>query len=95
MHLIGDRLTVTGLRLAGLKKAYEADGESVARILNDVKDKARVILLTQNLARHVQKEVDKIRADGGIVIEIPDRFGGGEAVMDRMIKEAIGFDLKK
>lgn len=95
MHLIGDRLTVNGLKLAGLKKSYEADETNVVSILEGVRRQARVILVTQNLAKHAQKEIDRIRASGGIIIEIPDRFGGGEALMDRMIKEAIGVDLKR
>lgn len=95
MYLIGDRLTVTGLQLAGLKKSYICDKDNVKKTLDDVRQKAKIILITQELAKHVERDIEKIREAGDILIEIPDRHGGGELIMEKMIKEALGFDLKK
>jgi vacuolar-type H+-ATPase subunit F/Vma7 len=95
MQVIGDELTVTGFRLAGMKKAIKADEDSVSQLLMDSQGSGDIILITQSLARHAQREIEMIRRKGIVLIEIPDRGGiGGEDIMQKLVKEAVGFDLK-
>ena len=94
MYLIGDRLTVTGLKLAGLKKTFIADESNVNEILRKIGPEASIILITNELAKLAIKDIEKLRRIGKIVIEIPDRKGGSD-VIEKLIKDAIGFDLKR
>jgi len=94
MYLIGDRLTVTGLKLAGLKETFIADGSNVNEILKKISSDASIILITSELAKFVVKDIEKLRKSGKIVIEIPDRVGSDD-VIEKLIKDAVGFELKK
>ncbi|MBN2251213.1 MAG: V-type ATP synthase subunit F [Candidatus Altiarchaeota archaeon] len=95
MYLIADRLTITGMRLAGLKRTYVADKDNVSGILLEASGEARIILITNALATHVRREIEKLRKAGKVIVELPDRSGAGEDFVGRMVKEVIGFDLKK
>jgi len=95
MHLIADKLTITGLSLAGLKSVHLADKDSVAGALLEVSDKAKIVLITNALATHSRKEIEKLRKAGKVIVEIPDRSGAGEDFVGKMVKEVIGFELKK
>lgn len=94
MYLVGDRLTVTGLKLVGLKKTCIADEKNVVSVLKEIKPKAKIILITQSLSKHARREIEKMRKSGSIVVEIPDRVGGGDTV-EKLIQEAVGFEIKK
>ena len=94
VYLIGDRLTVTGLKLAGLKKAFIADEKNVNEVIKKIGSEANVILITSELAKLVVRDIEKLRKTGKIVIEIPDRSGSSD-VIEKLIKDAIGFELKK
>lgn len=95
MYLIGDELTVTGLQLAGLKKAVKANPSNVASMIKQVPDNQEIILITQSLSQHASAEIDMLRRKGIIVIEIPDNSGtGGEDITRKLVREAVGFDLK-
>jgi len=93
--IIGDRLTVTGLELAGLKNMYIADKENITDVIRNLNDKFDVILITQSLAKNVSKEIDSLRRKDKIVVEIPDREGGGEETIRKMVRDFIGFELVK
>ena len=95
MYLIADELTITGLRLAGLKNAYLADKESAGRILLEVSEQAKIILITCGLAESSKREIEKLRKVGKVIVEIPDRSGPGEDFVSKMVKDVIGFELKK
>jgi len=95
MYLIADRLTITGLSLAGLKNVYLADRDCAARALLEVSDKAKIILITNALAMNSRREIEKLRKAGKVIVEIPDRSGAGEDFVGKMVKEVIGFELKK
>ena len=95
MHLIGDSLTITGMKLAGFKKTHLANKENVSSLLMEVAKKANTILITQELALYAKKEIEKLKNSGKMIIEIPDRSKGHEYFIDEFIKEVIGFSLKK
>ena len=93
--IIGDRLTVTGLELAGLKNMQIADQKTVVDKLKDIDEDMDVILVTQSLAQEALKEIKELRRDGKIVVEIPDREGGGEETISRIVRNVVGFDLAR
>lgn len=95
MHLIGDELTVTGMRLGGMKNVHLAKKENVGKILEKIAESSRMILITQGLAKAAGEEISKLRKKDKVIVEIPDREGGGEDVISKLIKEVIGFELKK
>jgi vacuolar-type H+-ATPase subunit F/Vma7 len=95
MYLIADRLTVTGFRLSGLKDVYVADKDSIGAVLLEVSDKAKIILVTTTLAAGAQREIVKLRKANKVIIEIPDKSGPGQDFVTKMIKDVIGFELKK
>jgi len=94
MYLIGDRLTITGLQLAGLKKTKVADESNINSVLEQVPEGTVMVIITQSLARAAEKEIEKLRRKDTFVVEIPDKSGGGEDVTKRLIREAVGFDIK-
>lgn len=95
MYLIADKLTVTGAKLGGLKNAYIADEGNIGRILNDIQSRARMIVITHSLAKHVKKEIEKLKKMNKIIVTIPDKSGGGEDVITKMIRDVVGFELKR
>lgn len=95
MYLIADKLTVTGAKLGGLKNAYVADESNIERILDNIQKSARIIVITQSLAKYVKKEIEKLRRMGKIVVTIPDKSGSGEDIVSKMIRDVVGFELKK
>jgi vacuolar-type H+-ATPase subunit F/Vma7 len=95
MHLIGDELTVTGMRLGGLKNVHIATEETVGEVLKKVSEKARITVITRNLAIFAKKDIEKLRKLDKIIVEVPDRSGGGEDFVDQLVKDVIGFELKR
>jgi vacuolar-type H+-ATPase subunit F/Vma7 len=95
MYLIADRLTATGFRLGGLKNVYVADKDSIASTLIEISDNAKIILVTNTLAGFAQREIGKLRKANKVIIEIPDQSGAGQDFVTKMIKDVIGFELKK
>lgn len=95
MYLIGDRLIVAGMELAGLKNAFVADKENVSSVLKDVGNKARIIVITHTLAKYAKKDIEKLRKSEKIIVEIPDQSGGGEDTINKLVREVVGFELKK
>jgi len=94
LYLIGDELTSTGFGLAGVKNAYIATPDNIKQILNEVKDDADMIAITNTLYEHAEDSIKKIQSTGKIVIKIPDRSGGGEDTISKLIKDTIGFEIK-
>lgn len=95
MHLIGDELTITGMRLSGLKNVHLANEKNVSEVLKEISKTARITLITQELAKHVKKDIEKLRKADKVILEIPDRSGGGEDFVDKLVREVIGFEIKK
>lgn len=95
MYLIGDRLITAGMELAGLKNAFVADKENISDVLKEVSNKARIIVITRSLAKHVEKDIERLRKSEKIIVEIPDQTGGGEDAINKLVREVVGFELKK
>lgn len=95
MHLIGDKLTVTGMRLGGMKEVHSANKDNVEKMLEEVSQSSRMILVTQELAKHAREKINKLRKEDNVIVEIPDRSGGGEDFVDKLVKDVIGFELKR
>lgn len=94
LHLIGDELTTTGFELAGVKKTYTAKPDNIKQVLHEIKDEADIIAITNELYENAGESIRKIQSAGKIVVKIPDRSGGGEDVISRLIRETIGFEIK-
>lgn len=91
-------MTATGLQLAGLREVRiieKGDESKVPDVLMGLIDSADIILITTSLMSHAQREIQKLRKANKMIVEIPDRTGPGEDFIDKMIKEVIGFELKK
>ena len=93
MYAFGDELTVTGLKLAGLKNSYAVNVDQINDALQDINE-ARIILITHSLAKHAEETIGELREKGKIVVEIPDQAGGGDEI-NRLIQSTIGVELKK
>lgn len=101
---ITDKLTATGLRLAGLKETEIVENEKEAKeALNRLseKDEIGIIVITEQLAQKINNEITNFREkkDGviPILIEIPGREGSVEerrGVIDRLVKRAVGIKVE-
>ena len=102
--LIGDRHTVCGFRLAGVRKTFRMQalkGEGIRAILKDLFDgTVSIILVTEKTAaeiRDVLDEVNKFRTGiMPIILEIPDSGGPLISKVDPMreiIKKTVGFEI--
>jgi len=95
LWIIGDRLTVTGMELAGLKNMEIANQENIEDKIMKIDENMDVILITQSLAKHASKQINELRKQDKIVVEIPDRSGEGDATTSKIVKDVIGFDFGK
>lgn len=92
VFVVGDEITATGLKLAGMKDAHVATPSSVESIL-DTKGESEIIVITHTLYQAAKKRIEKMKDN--IVIEIPDAQGGGEDVVNKIIRDVIGFEIVK
>ena len=92
VFVIGDEITATGLKMAGLKDSYVATPQNVEATLEKVGE-SEIIVITHSLYQAARKRIDKMKDK--IVIETPDAKGGGEDVVNKIIKDVIGFELAK
>ena len=98
--VIGDRHTVTGFRLAGIKKTYSTEDDQVdlKSILMD--DSTGVLILTEKFAESQRKLIENHRESKKmmpIIVEVPDISGPLSRDIDpirELIKRAIGADVK-
>jgi vacuolar-type H+-ATPase subunit F/Vma7 len=95
MIVIGDKMTVTGLRLAGLKNTYVADEGSISSQLASVANTENMIVVTHALAKAADKDIERLRKQGKLMIELPDRTGGSQDIISQLIQETLGISLKK
>lgn len=102
--LIGDRHTVYGFRLAGIRKAFpmeEIRREEVREILKGLfGDNIGIILVTERVAeeiRDILEEMNRFRKGiMPVVLEIPDSSGPLISKIDPMrglIKRTVGFEI--
>ncbi len=100
--VIGDSTTVTGFRLAGVKKGYVAEEvEDAKKVLNEVARDSEVslIILTERLAQELRKEISYLTESRvtPLIVEIPDKFGPIEGKVDpikELVRKAVGVEIK-
>lgn len=82
--VLGDRETVIGFRMAGVKGCYETGPENLKENLGRVAGE-RIIIINERLFRRVENKGDKI------FIPVPDKFGQEDVgEIRKMIREIIG-----
>ncbi len=102
--LIGDKHTLYGFRLAGIKKTFfieESKQEDIREILKGLfADSTALILITEKIAvriRNLLEEVGRFRKGiMPIVLQIPDSGGPLISEVDPMrdlIKRTVGFEI--
>lgn len=99
--VIGEQNTITGFRLAGIKRTYlpEAGKDHLKNILAE--DGIGVLILTERFAADNRKEIEDHQASKRvtpIIVEVPDIDGPVERDIDpirELIRRAIGADVSK
>ena len=101
--VIGDRYTVTGFAVLGVKKLRiattpEETEEGLTRFLND--PEVGMIIILDRLAEAVRSVVTGVQSKKRvypIIIEIPGKEGAimKEDVIHTMIRKAVGIEMKK
>jgi vacuolar-type H+-ATPase subunit F/Vma7 len=82
--VLGDRETVLGFRMAGIRDCYETTPGNLKENLERVKGK-RVIVINERLFREMEND------KGRVYIPVPDKFGQIEVgEIKRMVREIIG-----
>ena len=92
VSVIGDEITVTGLKMAGLKDSHVATTQNVESVLEKVSE-SEIIVITHSLYQAARKRIDMMKDK--IVIETPDAKGGGEDIVNKIIRDVIGFEIVK
>lgn len=99
-HLISDNVdTLVGLRLAGIDGVIVHEEQEVRDALNDVikTDDVAVVLMTEKLVRLCPELVYeiKLKRRRPLIVEIPDRHGGGRTKdsITRYVRDAIGLKV--
>ncbi|ODS42833.1 MAG: hypothetical protein MSIBF_06055 [Candidatus Altiarchaeales archaeon IMC4] len=92
MCIICDEITATGLSFAGIKNTVVANEKNIEKVLEEAD--APIIGITHGLYIHVAQKVRRMQGPDKIIVEIPDRTGKGEGV-EKLIRDAIGFEVKK
>jgi V/A-type H+-transporting ATPase subunit F len=89
--VIADARSLLAFRLAGLPGGAAADGAEARQLLSRALGETGVglILITERLAREIQREVDEVRREGRppLILEIPDLKGplpAGQSLLDRL-----------
>lgn len=87
--LIGDKISVLGFRLAGIKKSYIVNKENVDEMFKKVETESDIIIITAGLFNALKKkESDKI------IIQIPDKEISDIDIIKTLVKDVIGFEIK-
>ena len=99
-YLISDRHdTLIGMRLAGIDGVVAEDSESVAAALSSACDNPEIgiVLITEHLAEICGDVVAELKMAHSrpLIVEVPNRDGGGRAAdsITRYVRESIGLKL--
>lgn len=95
MIYFGDRLNSVGLRLVGLKKGFSSDTASIRSDILKYSEEDDIFLVSNKLFQEAEDKIEELRGRGKIIISIPDESGGGEEIIEGLIRRAVGFDLRK
>jgi V/A-type H+-transporting ATPase subunit F len=98
--VIGDQNTVTGFRLAGVKRIYTPEDaqENLKKILSE--ETAGVLIMTEKFARENRRAVEEHQSSKKmtpIIVEVPDVSGPIKREVDpirELIRRAIGADVQ-
>lgn len=99
--VLGDKDTVTGFKLGGIKegRAVESSEEARSNIKNLIDEGYSIILITEKIALENRIFIESLTKDSALpmIIEIPDKTGslGGGDPMNDLIKRVIGVDMVK
>ncbi|MDR2830414.1 MAG: V-type ATP synthase subunit F [Methanobrevibacter sp.] len=100
--VIGDIDTVTGFKLAGVKKGHivNNDDEAENALTGLINDELSIIIITEKIADSIREHINKKIGSNVLpmIIEIPDKSGSFERESDPMselIKRVIGVEMIK
>lgn len=101
---ITDPTTATGLRLAGIEDAYEAEDREETEVLFEKlteEEGIGLLIMTEGLAEKIREKIDKLTDEREgitpILAEIPDKRGPipeRKEVIRKLIKRAVGVEIK-
>ena len=89
LAVIGDEMTMLGMRLAGVESSHIATAINAQDIYNKVKEEADILAITHSLFESV-----KVMDDDKITVRIPDMSGGGGDMIKDLVKRVVGFEVK-
>ena len=102
---ITDPVTADGLRLAGIKEAFETeDGKEAEDIYKELleEDEVGIIILTEDLAQKMSDDVLESRKEKEgvlpMVIEVPGMEGSvpeRREFIDKLVKRAVGIKVEE
>lgn len=97
--VVADEDTVTGFRLAGIKKTKTIDDpNNLKGALEEFKQNTGVLVTTERLAEENREEINRFKEEGSIfpiLVEIPDKFGSAkETELRDLVKKAIGVEVE-
>jgi len=92
MMVIGDRNTVLGMKLGGMKNCIVADASDIEKKLFEIPDNVDIIVITPELRREASSIIRKLKDK--MIIELPDGGEGDDDLISKMIRDVIGFEMK-
>jgi vacuolar-type H+-ATPase subunit F/Vma7 len=87
--VIGDEMTAQGMKLAGVRNSHIAAADNVQEIYDRVKADADIIVITHSLFESL-KDIDNEKINA----RIPDKTGGAEDMLQSLVKQVVGFEVK-
>lgn len=101
IHIIGDRDTVIGFRLAGVLKGSVIEQSKEARRIIDVylaSNERGIIIITEKIYHDLEEYIFdiKTRKRNPIIISVPDRSGPRDDIitLDKLLKKSIGVAIE-
>lgn len=89
--VLGDRETVLGFRLSGVREAYVVDKDNAGEVYNKVKDSNALFFITSEVEQLLGPKVKELR--GKTLVQVIPKSGVEYPALRQLIKEAIGFDV--
>jgi vacuolar-type H+-ATPase subunit F/Vma7 len=103
---IGSRTMAIAMKLAGVAQAVEVhDGREIdaAKVRAAFRsflldEEVGLIIITQTCADAIRSDIDRLKAEKRVtpaILEIPDEAGPGVDRIQRIIKRAVGIEVKR
>jgi len=89
--VLGDRDTVSGMRLAGVREAYVVDERNADDVYGTIRDKTALFLITKQAAKALGPRVEELRRK--TLVQIIPESSESYSVIRELIKDTVGFDL--